>query len=45
MGGVNHIGSTQKVKLKIKLDLVVKVLNLSTYLPKLNLWLNNLILT
>jgi hypothetical protein len=39
MGRVNHIGSTQKVKLKIKYDFVVKFLNLdlNTYLPKLDL--------
>jgi hypothetical protein len=34
MGGANHIGSTQKVKLFKKKDFVVKVLNLDllTYL-------------
>jgi hypothetical protein len=44
MGRTNHIGSTQKIKLKIKLDFVVKKLNLdlSTYLPKLDLWLGGL---
>ncbi len=44
MGGVNHIGSTQKAKLKIKLDFVVKLLDLdlSTYLPNLELWLGGL---
>jgi hypothetical protein len=47
MGGNNHIGSTQKVKLKIKYNFVVKVLklNLSTYLLRLNLWLGGLGLT
>jgi hypothetical protein len=41
MGRANHIGSTQKTKLKIKLDFVVKLLDLdlSTYLLKLDLWL------
>jgi hypothetical protein len=36
MGRANHIGSTQKAKLKIKYDFVVKVLDLSlsTYLPR-----------
>jgi hypothetical protein len=47
MGGANHIGSTQKVKLKIKLDFVVKLLDLdlNTYLPKLDLWIGGLGLT
>ncbi len=36
MEKANHIGSTQKAKLKIKYNFVVKVLDLdlSTYLPK-----------
>jgi hypothetical protein len=44
MGGANHIGSTQKAKLKIKYDFVIKVLNLNltTYLPRLDLWLGGL---
>jgi hypothetical protein len=44
MGRVNHIGSIQKVKLKIKQDFVVKVLDLDlpTYLPRLDLWLGGL---
>jgi hypothetical protein len=44
MGGANHISSTQKAKLKIKLDFVLKLLDLdlSNYLPKLDLWLGGL---
>jgi hypothetical protein len=40
MGGVNHIGSTQKIKLKIKLEFIVIFfdLDLSTYILKLDLW-------
>jgi hypothetical protein len=41
------MGSTQNVKLKIKKDFVVKVLDLdlNTYLLKLDLWLGGLGLT
>jgi hypothetical protein len=33
MGGAKHISSTQKVKIKIKKDFVVKVLDLDLDLP------------
>jgi hypothetical protein len=43
MGGANHIGFSQKSKLKIKWYFVVKILNLE--LLRLNLWLGGLNLT
>ncbi len=47
MGKANHIGSTQKADLKMKFDFVVEVLDLdlSTYLPRLNVWLGGISLT
>jgi hypothetical protein len=39
MGGTNHVGFTQKTKLKIRKDFVINVLDLGlpTYLPRLDL--------